>query len=259
MIIVEYESSQVVGLLPYSGTYLAIYLGKPKRGAKKMIAIGYIRVSTEEQSREGVSLEMQAAKIRQYAELNDLELSIILEDAGISAKNISGRPGFQKALEMLYSRKADALICWKLDRPFRSTQDALTVAERLNKQGRALISISEKLDTTSAIGEFFFTLMASLAQMERRLVGERTLAALAQKRAKGEKTGGSCPYGFDVDEDGKLVPKEREQRILSRINVLRTDGYSIRRIVRALEVEGFRTRKGSLFGKTQIEPILKVA
>ena len=67
-------------------------------GEDSMKAIGYIRVSTDRQAHEGVSLEMQTVKIKQYCELNDLELVEILSDEGISAKNIKGRPGFQKAL-----------------------------------------------------------------------------------------------------------------------------------------------------------------
>jgi site-specific DNA recombinase len=143
-------------------------------------ALGHIRVSTGEQAQEGISLEMQAAKIRAYCELNDLALTEIIEDAGISAKNMTGRPGFQKALAAVFSGQADELVVYKLDRAFRSTRDALDVAEALNKKAKGLHSITEKLDTTSAIGEFFFTLMASLAQMERKLIGERTAAALAR-------------------------------------------------------------------------------
>ncbi len=189
-------------------------------------AIGYIRVSHEEQARDGLSLEMQDAKIHAYCHLNDLDLIGIVEDAGISAKNIHGRPGFQQALDMVFGGRADALVVWKLDRAFRSTQDALTVAEKLNKRGKALVSIGEKLDTTSAIGEFFFTLMASLAQMERKIVGERTRAALAQKRCRGEKTGGSLPYGFIADEHGKLAEHPEEQSVVSRIRRYRAQGYS---------------------------------
>jgi len=193
-----------------------------------MRAIGYVRVSTEEQSREGVSLDMQRAKIEAYAALNDLVLTEIVEDAGLSAKNISGRPGFQTALDALYSGRADSLIVWKLDRAFRSTQDALSVAEKLNRQGKALVSICEKLDTTSAIGEFFFTLMASLAQMERKLIGERTRAALQSKKARSERVG-QIPFGWKLESDGKgLVPDDREQEIISRIHSLKGKSYSFR-------------------------------
>ncbi len=224
-----------------------------------MRAIGYARVSTDEQSRDGVSLEMQVSKIKAYCELNDLELVGIREDAGISAKNIKGRPRFQKALEMVYSGKAEALVVWKLDRAFRSTQDALSVAERLNKQGKALMSISEKLDTTSAIGEFFFTLMASLAQMERRLIGERTSAALQTKRAKGERVG-EIPFGYSLAPDGKsLVEHQEEQRALRLIHLLREDGRSLRAISDELNRQGITAKKGGAWTHGQVQSVLRRA
>ena len=224
-----------------------------------MRAVAYVRVSTEEQSREGVSLEMQRSKVKAYCELNDLDLVAILEDAGISAKNISGRPGFQQALDMLYSNQADALVVWKLDRAFRSTQDALTVAERLNKQGKALVSICEKLDTTSAIGEFFFTLMASLAQMERRLIGERTAAALQSKKSRGERVG-EIPYGYCLADDGvHLVPCDDEQKIISRIYSLKDDGCSFRAIAQRLNDDGHPTKKGGAWSHVQVSMIYKRA
>jgi len=222
-------------------------------------AVGYIRVSTEEQSREGISLEMQAVKIRQYAELNDLDLSDIVEDAGISAKTIKGRPGIQTVLEMVKARKVAAVIVYKLDRLARNTIECLEMAKLMDKAGVALHSISEKLDTQSALGRFFFTLTASLAEMERNLVSERTAAALAQKRANGMKTGGYCPYGYMVDESGRLIPHPGEQRAIKRIHELRSMGYSYQRITEALVEEGIFTRKGTPFRETQIIRILRAA
>ncbi len=224
-----------------------------------MRAIGYIRVSSDEQVREGVSLTMQVSKIKSYCDLNDLDLMDIREDAGISAKNISGRPGFQEALNMVYSGEADALVVWKLDRAFRSTQDALSVAEKLNKAGRALVSICEKLDTTSAVGEFFFTLMASLAQMERRLIGERTAAALQSKKAKGERVG-EIPFGYALADDGvHLVEDATEQEIIQRVHSLKADGFSLRAIARELNRDGYKTKKGHDWNAMQISRILKRA
>jgi site-specific DNA recombinase len=222
-------------------------------------AVGYIRVSTEEQSREGISLEMQAAKIRAYAELNDLELTGIVEDAGISGKSVKARPGIQTVLQMVKARKVDAVIAYKLDRLARNTIQCLEMAQDMDKAGCALHSISEKLDTQSAFGRFFFTLTASLAEMERNLIAERTVAALQQKRANGFKTGGACPYGYSVDDQGRLIPSAGEQRAIKRIHQLRRKDYSYRKIADALTREGIFTRKGTPFMETQIIRILKAA
>ncbi len=217
--------------------------------------IGYVSVSTEEQSREGVSLDMQRAKIRAYAELNDMALVEIIEDAGISAKNISGRPGFQRPLDTIYKGEADGLLVWKLDRAFRSTQDALTVAEKLNKRGKALISICEKLDSSSAIGEFFYSLMASLAQMERKLIGERTKAALQSMKAAGERVG-EIPFGYVLALDGKHLDKDlAEQEVIGRIRNLKALGHSFRVIAADLNRDGYRTKKDADWTHRQIARI----
>ena len=206
-------------------------------------AVGYIRVSTEEQSREGISLDAQKAKIKAYCTVKDLDLVDIIEDAGISAKNLN-RPGIQTVLLMARKKEVDAVIICKLDRMFRSTEDALQTTRKFDKWEISFHSIQETLDTKSAMGRFFFTLMSAIAQMEREIIGERTKAALSHKRAKGEKTGGSVPFGFDVDETGHLVENIVEQKAIRLIASLRRKGYSLRAICRELAKEGHRTKAG---------------
>jgi len=87
-------------------------------------AIGYIRVSTDEQAKEGISLEDQEQKIRDYCKLKDFEILEIIQDAGISAKNLR-RPGAQKVIEFAQEKMIDAVVVYKLDRMFRSTVDAI--------------------------------------------------------------------------------------------------------------------------------------
>ncbi|MBM3299979.1 MAG: recombinase family protein, partial [Deltaproteobacteria bacterium] len=207
-------------------------------------AIAYTRVSTEEQGRDGISMDMQAAKARAYADLNDLDLVMIIEDRGISAKNIKARPGIQEVLRLVKARQIDAVIVYKLDRLARNTIECLEIAQTMDKHGVALHSITEKLDTTSAMGKFFFSLTASLAEMERNIISERTSAALAHKRARGEKTGGFVPFGFESNE-GRLIPCPTEQRIINRIRDLNRNGFSTREIAATLNSEQTYTRRGT--------------
>jgi site-specific DNA recombinase len=208
-----------------------------------MKAIGYIRVSTEDQAREGVSLDNQRTKIRAYCELKEMDLVNIVEDAGISAKNLN-RAGVQKVLDMARRKEVDAVIVYKLDRMFRSTVDALETTKLFAKWGVSFHSIHETLDTQSAMGKFFFTLTAALAEMERGIIAERTRAALKHKRAKNEKTGGDVPFGFDLSPTGFLVPNLAEQRAIRLISELRLKGYALRAVCRELEREGYRTKSG---------------
>lgn len=209
-----------------------------------MKGVGYVRVSTEDQAKEGVSLENQKSKIRTYAELKEIALVSIIEDAGISAKNLN-RPGVQKVLKMARRKEVDAVIVYKLDRIFRSTIDALETTKNFDRWGVAFHSIHETLDTQSAMGRFFFTLTAALAEMERRLIGERTAAALRHMRANGQKTGGLVPFGYYLDEDGRnLKENTAEQEVLFFIKQLQQRGNSLRSICRQLKAKGYLTKTG---------------
>ncbi len=218
-------------------------------------AIGYIRVSTEDQASLGVSLENQRAKIQAYAALKDLDLVEIIEDAGISAKNLN-RPGAQKVLSMAKSKQVQAVIVYKLDRMFRSTVDALETTRLFDKWGVGFHSIMETLDTQSAMGRFFFTLTAALAEMERGIIGERTKSAMSHKKSNGQRVG-SIPYGFSLSEDGKTLEKNSaEQLVIAQALELKQCGLSLRTISKELFEQGFKARNGNAFDAKQIQRML---
>ena len=198
-----------------------------------MKAIGYIRVSTEDQAREGISLDNQEAKIKAYATLNGLDLVEIVKDAGISGKTLN-RPGIAKVLKMIEAREIEAIIVYKLDRLSRKTLDNLTLIESFDSNGIAFHSIMEKIDTKSAQGRFFLTILSALAQMERDLIAERTRDALAHKKAKREWTG-RIPFGYRV-EDSHLVEDAEAMKTIQKAKRMKTDGKSIRDISEALNL-----------------------
>ncbi len=213
-----------------------------------MKAIGYIRVSTEDQAKEGVSLENQRAKIQTYASLKDLELVEIIEDAGISAKNLN-RPGAQKVLDLARTKQVQAVIVYKLDRMFRSTVDALETTSLFDKWEVGFHSIMETLDTQSAMGKFFFTLTAALAEMERGIVGERTKAALAHKKSQGQVYG-QVPYGFRREGDSLHLDEAEEEAVILILQ-LREQGWNYSRIAREMNSLGYKTKcDGKYFPQT---------
>ena len=134
-------------------------------------AIGYIRVSTEEQAREGVSLENQKQKIVAYCDIYGLNLVEIIEDAGQSAKSIN-RDGMQRLMEIIGKRTAEinCIVTYKLDRLFRNAEEALRYSSHWDKKGIALCSVVEQLDTKSAMGKFFFTINASSSNFIPRAI-----------------------------------------------------------------------------------------
>ena len=220
-------------------------------------AVGYVRVSTEEQAREGVSLENQKAKIKAYAELNELELIEVVADEGLSAKNLN-RPGIKKILDMARNKEIGALVVYKLDRAFRSTIDALEVTKELDNYGIGFHSINERLDTKSPLGKFFFTLIAGIAEMERGIVGERTSDALRRKIEKGEHVG-HIPYGYQI-EHSELIPYLPEQEVIKLARELRERGYTFQDIAEEFKTRGIRTKRGKIqWYPTSIRNILTVS
>lgn len=206
-----------------------------------MKAIGYIRVSTQGQVEDGVSLDAQEAKVRAWAELNAAEV-VIFRDQGISGKRSDNRPGLQSALNLV--GKGDALIVYSLSRLSRSTRDTLAIADALAKKEADLVSLSEKIDTTSAAGKMVFRLMAVLSEFERDQISDRTRFALAHKRTNGEKTGGDCPFGYRVRK-GKLYLHAEEQKTVRLIRDLAGKGLTLRAICRKLEAAGIARKNGS--------------
>jgi DNA invertase Pin-like site-specific DNA recombinase len=167
---------------------------------------------------------------------------VIFRDEGISGKRADTRPGLQAALGAI--GKGDALVCYSLSRLSRSTKDTLAMAEALARKDADLVSLSEKIDTTTAAGKMVFRLLAVLAEFERDQVSDRTRMALAHKRAVGEKTGGDVPFGYGV-EAGRLYRDAGEQETITMVLDLRSQGRSLRCIGQALEAAGVTTKTGS--------------
>jgi len=218
-------------------------------------AIGYIRVSTDEQAKEGVSLENQEQKIRDYCKLKDFEIIEIIQDAGISAKNLR-RPGVQKVLEMAQEKMINAVVVYKLDRIFRSTVDALETTKQFDKWNVSFHSIEETIDTKSAMGKFFFTLTAALAELEREIVGERTRDILQRKKANGEVYG-NVPFGYKKFK-GKLLNNDAEQKIVHAVLGMRKKGLNYSMISRELNQAGFKTKKGNRWHPQTVKNVITI-
>jgi len=203
-------------------------------------AIGYIRVSTQGQADEGVSLEAQRAKIQAWCQLNDAELVAVFEDAGLSGASMNGRDGLHAALKA--TGKGMALVCYSISRIARSTRDMLEVADRLDKRGADLVSLTEKIDTTTAAGRMVFKMLAVLADFERDQIGERTKMALAHKRSIGEVYA-PVPFGYEAIE-GRLVTVKAEAKIVGEILRMRDAGASFASIAGAMNERGIEGKRG---------------
>jgi DNA invertase Pin-like site-specific DNA recombinase len=193
--------------------------------------IGYVRVSTEEQADSRLGLEAQRTAIIAEARRrgwNEADLTFI-EDAGYTAKNLN-RPGIKTALAALESGRAHTLVVAKLDRLTRSMGDFTELLQAAAKHRWALVALDLQVDTTTPNGEAMAYVIAVFANLERRLIGERTKAGLVEARKRG-------PLGRPV-----VLPKE----VVDRIAASRASGATLRAIADELNADHVSTAQGGL-------------
>jgi site-specific DNA recombinase len=232
---------------------------------KQTLAVGYCRVSTDKQD---ISLKTQEAQIRAMAVVKGWELTeVVVDDAKFSG-NLD-RAGVQRVLEMVRKRQVEAVIIAKLDRLTRSTRDVIALIELMNKKKVALVSLSESLDTRSAMGRFFVRMIASLGELERENIGDRTRSVMAHMRQRNLPVG-PAPYGWrspgvgrneslPFDQKAPLVLDKEEQKIVKRILDMRTgeQALSLRKIAARLNGMGITTRSGSPWRHQYIDTLLR--
>ena len=212
-------------------------------GSGKKRAFGYVRVSTEEQAAEGISLRAQRSRIRAHAKALGLKLEKIYADEGISGRSLE-RPELQKLLGRVKGKAGETVMVYRLSRLSRSTRDLLFLVEEAFVEGNTrLVSVSEHIDTESPMGRLFLTIMAALAQMERELISERTRAVLQFKKEQGEFLG-SPPFGYRIGKDNTLVTVAAEMKVVRQILRWRKKGLSYAKIATALNEKGSKTKRG---------------
>jgi DNA invertase Pin-like site-specific DNA recombinase len=190
--------------------------------------IGYVRVSTAEQAISGLGLEAQRKAIRAECRRRGLPLLAVHEDAGVSAKSLA-RPGLTGALEGLHRGEASILMVAKLDRLTRSVHDATGLMLRAEKGGWGLVALDVAVDTTTPQGAAMAQVLAVFAELERRLIGQRTRDALAVKKAQGVRLG---------------RPPTLDDSVRRRIVADREAGGSWAQIARDLNAESIPTAQG---------------
>jgi DNA invertase Pin-like site-specific DNA recombinase len=215
-------------------------------------------VSTDRQAEQGVSLEAQVEKIKAMSTVTGSDLIDIIIESGESGKNLQ-RPGMTRLLELVRSKSVDVVIVCKLDRLTRSVRDLSDLLDLFGRKGCALVSVAEALDTSTASGRLVINVLASFAQFERELIGERTRDALAHLKQNGRYCG-NAPYGFRLGQDRKHVePDPGEQAILRRIVEARRRGKSLRDIAAQLNRQGHRTRSNAPWKFEYVHRVLKAA
>jgi DNA invertase Pin-like site-specific DNA recombinase len=200
-----------------------------RKTAEPGTVVGYIRVSTEEQANSGLGLETQRAKLVTECDRQGWTLVDVLADEGISAKRMDNRPALQRALARVENGDAAILMVAKLDRLSRSVHDFTGVVARADRNGWSLVVLDLGVDTSTPTGDMMANVMASFAQFERKLIGQRTADALQVKKAQGARLG---------------RPDRAAPETVARIVAMRRGGATLSAIATALTAEGVPTSQG---------------
>lgn len=204
-----------------------------------MATYGYTRVSTAHQANDGLSLDQQRQRLAGWAQMADSPLDTIFEERGVSgSKPLEERPTGARLLAQL--KPGDTLVACKLDRLFRSASDAAARLDWFMKQGVALVVLDLGTDpvTSNGTSALVFRILSAVAHWERERIAERVKDAKAEQHRQGKFRGGSRPFGYQLADDGSLVPDQREQRAIRRAVKLRSEGKSLRAIAETISKSG---------------------
>jgi DNA invertase Pin-like site-specific DNA recombinase len=234
---------------------------KDKKENIKKVAI-YVRVSTEDQAKEGFSLSAQLERLRSYCSARGWRIYREYVDDGYSGR-YTNRPAYQKMLEEM--EKWDVLLVLKMDRIHRNSRNFMEMMELLNKNNKEFVSMTESLDTSTAMGRFVMDIIQRIAQLESEQIGERVYTGMEQKaRTPAEQLGGgrhpylgfAHPYGYNYSK-GRLTVNEEEAKYVRFIFQEYVGGKTLDHICRRLNEMGVPTKKGKKWAKYTISKILK--
>jgi len=217
-----------------------------------MKAVGYIRVSTEEQVLEGYSIESQKNQIIGCCETNGYDLIGFYIDEGISGKSLR-RPKVQEMIADVKSHKFDIIVIYRLDRLSRSLRDLANLIDLLDKHGVQIKSISENFDLSSLSGRAMAQMLGVFAEFERGSIAERVAVNLEQKALEGYYKAPKAPFGYVYDpETQNYFINPDQAAIVREIFELHQSGKGVDAICRIMNERGIKTTEGSMFHRTFI-------
>jgi len=214
----------------------------------------YIRVSTEDQAREGYSIQTQKEKLQAYCISQGWDIEGFYIDDGYSAKDLN-RPEMKRMMASIEQGMIDCVLVYRLDRLTRSVLDLHNLLKLFDEHGCKFKSATEIYDTTTATGRMFITFVAALAQWERENTAERVKINMQQMVREGRYPGGRVNFGYKL-ENGTIQPNEEEMFIVNTIFDLYLEGNGDNRIATLLNRMGYRTRLEKFWTGKQIRDIL---
>lgn len=192
-----------------------------------MRAAIYTRVSTREQSVEGISLDMQLDRGRKYCKHKGWDIAQEYVDPAVSGTTLE-RPAYKRLLRDIEAGEIEALVVYKFDRLTRSARYFMDLMEDLKQRGIALVSIKEDVDTSTATGKLFIRMLAIFSEFEVDLIKERTHDGMDKKAADGYVQY-RAPYGYRL-VDGELIIEPAEAKVVRMIYAMRKEDTSLQAI-----------------------------
>lgn len=214
----------------------------------------YVRVSTEDQAREGFSIEAQLKRLRAYCKARGWEVVREYIDDGYSGREIN-RPAYQRMME---ERDLwDIIVVLKMDRIHRNSKNFTMMMELLSEWGKEFNSMQESFDTTTAMGRFVMDIIQRIAQLESEQIGERVKMGMAEKARNGQGyLGFGEPFGYKY-RAGRLIINEEEAVVVRQIFSMYLGGSSLQSIADSLNFERIPSKKGRTWSKQAIGRILR--
>ncbi len=227
-----------------------------KRSVAPRMIVGYVRVSTSEQAQAGFSIDAQRARIELFAQVSrDFHpVDAYLVDDGFSGSNLE-RPAMMELLGKIKRREVAAVYVTKLDRLSRNLRDILELLDLCQQTNTALLSASESLDTSSAVGRMVVHLLGTFAEFERGRISERTSDVLGFRRRSGKRYSKFPPFGYAYENDA-LVAVPDELEALAEMQTMRASGHTYRAIAEMLDARGVRPHRATKWTAGSISAVL---
>ena len=215
---------------------------------KKIRVAIYVRVSTQEQAKEGYSIGEQIDRLKKYADVHDYVVVKIYTDAGYSGGNME-RPALQEMIADIKAGKIDKVCVYKLDRLSRSQKDTMTLLEDIFLDNKCdFESMTEKFDTSTSFGRAMIGILSIFAQLERENIKERMSMGMTARIKEGKWRGGAqVPFGYDYEPQlEKLVVNEYEAMIVKNLFEKFSEGTALYTIAQEMQEKGQTLHNGKI-------------